>query len=99
MRPGFTVDPEALTRLSADLRKLHDDLTSPSNGQVIPDTSVTGDATVTDAIDHFVNNWRDGRNRIADALEKCARGLESAAHSYIAVDRCEATTFGAEGSP
>lgn len=76
------VDVDELSRLHTEIQGLRDDLVQLSGHQVDADPVPMGGHDVADAIQHFVDNWRDGRQRITDNLGKCVDLVGAALAAY-----------------
>ena len=76
------VDLDALIALQADLETIRGELAAMDCGAVTGGAGVLGGVDVADAVDGFVDGWREGRERITEELTQCVSGLGDAISAY-----------------
>lgn len=83
---GFTLDPAAIAELVSTIATLRDDLEARTEGHHELPAGVSGDPRVSEAVDEFSSNWRDGRKRIIENLDRCLDALRDTAATYELVE-------------
>jgi predicted NBD/HSP70 family sugar kinase len=82
----LVVDVDGLDALRHLVVGLRAELRSHAANTGLPDATQAGNGEVAHAIEQFVANWRDGRERIEQKLERVAALLEVAVETYRDVD-------------
>jgi hypothetical protein len=90
---GFRLDGTALQRLNGEISALREDLTTHDATRADIDQAEAGDAGVFAAIEAFDSNWRDGRARIVDNLQRTGDTLARTLHNYEATEHGTTTQF------
>jgi hypothetical protein len=83
---GFTLDPAAIAELVSTIAALREDLEARTGGHHELPEAVSGDHRVSTAMDEFSSNWRDGRTRIIENLDRCLDALRATAATYDRVE-------------
>jgi hypothetical protein len=84
--PGFSVQPDELRRLAAQLRSLHGRIDEVTGRLSTLGEAQTGHRGLAGALAEFADHWRYAMGRISDHAGKVEEGLDQAAESYTAAD-------------
>jgi excreted virulence factor EspC (type VII ESX diderm) len=84
--PGFSVQPDELRRLAAQLRSLHGHIDEVTGRLSALGEAQTGHRGLAGALGEFTDHWRYAMGRINDHAGKVEEGLDHAAESYTAAD-------------
>jgi malate synthase len=83
--PDLTYDPERLSTLASNLGDITDDLKNDRDLKSY-DVEDVSHQTVADAIDDFVNDWDDKRNKLLEKVESLAEMADKSHEQFEQVD-------------
>ena len=82
----LVVDVDGLDALRHLILGLRSEIGACAASAGLPDASQAGDGDVAHAIEQFVANWRDGRDRIEQKLDRVGALLDVAVETYRNVE-------------